>query len=162
MVYCKILMMSNLPFLVKSVVNIPLWMQEEREPDLSVEKSLRETKQRKNKNRETEPLSHNMATCTWRFRDTIHRCWSQWKLWSQIQWQKYQTSQSLKMLSYVHILRVVTNWKTGQTGVKPIMGISTAHIFSSLRDFMFAFLGFWGEVVGNGLFFVCVCVCIYI
>lgn len=28
-------------------------MQEEREPDLSVEKSLRETKQRKNKNRET-------------------------------------------------------------------------------------------------------------
>lgn len=43
-----------------------------------------------------------------------------------------------------------------------MMGISTAHIFSSLRDFMFAFLGFWGEVVGNGLFFVCVCVCIYI
>lgn len=36
--------MSNLPFLVKSVVNIPLWIQEEREPDLSVEKSLRETK----------------------------------------------------------------------------------------------------------------------
>lgn len=33
-----------------------------------------------------------------------------------------------------------------------MMGISTAHIFSSLKDFMFVCLGFWWEVVGNGYF----------
>lgn len=49
----------------------------------------------------TEPLAYHMATYNWKFLDTVHHCWSQWKLWSQIQWQKYQTLQSLKKPLYM-------------------------------------------------------------
>ena len=86
----------------------------------------------------TEPLSHHMATYNCRFLDTIHHCWNQWKLWSQIQWQKYWTLQSLKKPSYV------PNTSTGLKGGDKLETQSRTHDGNNYSTYIYFTKRFYG------------------